>query len=111
MELQQTIMKVMADHQLDALVYPHQKRLVVPVGETQVERNGVLASITGFPAIVVPAGFSPPSDSAPLNVPVGIELMGRPWSEPTLIQLAYSYEQASRHRRPPEGTPVLPGEL
>lgn len=101
-QLQTDILQVMADNQLDALIYPHQQRLVVPVGETQVERNGVLASVTGFPAITVPAGFSTPTNSAPIGVPVGIEFFGRPWSEPTLIRLAYSYEQAVQRRRPPQ---------
>lgn len=105
--LQQTMMKVMADNQLDALVYPHQKRLVVPIGETQVERNGVLGAITGFPAITVPAGFSPQSKSAPIGVPIGIEFFGRPWSEPTLLKLAYAFEQATKYRRPPTSTPPL----
>ncbi len=58
-------------------------------------------SVTGFPAITVPAGFSPPKGSAPIGVPIGIEFMGRPWSEPTLIKLAYSFEQATKYRRPP----------
>ncbi len=40
-ELQLRVMKIMADDRLDAIVFPHQKRLVVPVGETQLERNGV----------------------------------------------------------------------
>ena len=100
-------MKVMADNQLDALVYPHQKRLVVPIGETQVDRNGVLGAITGFPAITVPAGFSPQSKSAPIGVPIGIEFLGRPWSEPTLLKLAYAFEQATKYRRPPTSTPPL----
>ena len=107
LELQQTVVKVMADQKLDALVYPHQKRLVVPIGETQVERNGVLGSITGFPAITVPAGFSPPGKSAPIGVPIGIEFLGKPWSEPLLLNLAYSFEQATKYRRPPVSTPAL----
>jgi len=45
-ELQQRVMKIMADDRLDAIVFPHQKRLVVPVGATQVERNGALGSVT-----------------------------------------------------------------
>lgn len=44
-ELQQRVMKIMAANELDAIVFPHQKRLVVPVGETQVERNGSLGSL------------------------------------------------------------------
>jgi amidase len=106
-ELQQRIMQIMADERLDAIVFPHQKRLVVPVGETQVERNGGLGSATGFPSIIVPGGFSAPTPTAALGVPVGIEFLGRPWSENVLIEIAYGYEQATRHRRPPAATPPL----
>lgn len=98
---EQALLQLMDDGQLDALVYPHQQRLVVPVGQPQVERNGILASGTGFPAITVPGGFSSSSESAPVGVPIGIEFFGRPFSEPTLIKLAYSYEQATMNRLPP----------
>src|SRR5450631_2465319 len=106
-ELQQRVMKIMADDQLDAIVFPHQKRLVVPIGETQAERNGALGSATGFPSVVVPGGFSSSTSTAPSGVPVGIELLGRPWSEKVLIEIAYGYEQATKHRRPPPTTPPL----
>src|ERR1700736_6792453 len=106
-ELQQRVMKIMADDRLDAIVFPHQKRLVVPVGETQVERNGGLGSVTGFPSIVVPGGFSSPTPTARLGVPVGIEFLGRPWSEKLLVAIGYGYEQATKHRRPPPTTPPL----
>ena len=106
-DLQNTFMQIMADNQLDAIVFPHQKRLVVPIGESQVERQGILTSSTGFPSIVVPAGFSSPTDTAPIGVPVGMEFVGRPWSEPTLIKLAYAFEQASQLRQPPQSTPPL----
>jgi len=106
-ELQQRVMMLMADDRLDAIVFPHQKRLVVPVGETQTERNGALASVTGFPSIVVPGGFSSPTSTASLGVPVGIEFLGRPWSENVLIEIGYGYEQATKHRRPPPSTPPL----
>ncbi|MEM5429174.1 amidase family protein [Cupriavidus oxalaticus] len=105
--LRERLLDLMARHRLDALVFPHQRRLVVPVGETQAERNGVLASATGFPAIVIPAGFSPPNGNAPQGVPVGLEFFGRPYSEPVLIRLAYASEQALRTRRPPQSTPAL----
>lgn len=100
-QLQQLVTSIIVDNRLDALVYPHQKRLVVPVGQPQVDRNGVLASIIGFPAITVPAGFSSPTAAAPRGVPVGLEFLGRPWSEPLLIKLAYAFEQATRHQQPP----------
>ncbi|AWN40453.1 amidase [Methylobacterium durans] len=106
-KLRDRVMQIMAENQLDALVYPHQQRLVVPIGARQVERNGILGSATGFPAITVPGGFSPPSESAPIGVPVGVELLGRPWDEATLIRLAYSFEQATKFRRPPESTPPI----
>jgi amidase len=106
-ELQQRVMKIMADDRLDAIVFPHQKRLVVPVGEIQVERNGGLGSVTGFPSIVVPGGFSSPTPTARLGVPVGIEFLGRPWSEKLLVEIGYGYEQATKHRRPPLTTPPL----
>lgn len=105
--LQLQLLKVLADHDLDAILFPHQKRLVVPVGETQVERNGVLAAVTGFPALVVPAGFSRPTASAPLGVPIGLELVARPFAEPLLLSLGYAYEQVAQNRKPPLSAPPL----
>ena len=107
-QLREAVMVVFAEYELDALLYPHQRRLVVPIGEEQIERNGVLSNSTGFPAVTLPGGFSVPSPSAPLGVPVGIELLGPEWTEPTLIGLAYSFEQATSVRRPPSSTPSLP---
>ena len=106
--LRQAVMTVMAENKLDAILYPHQRRLVVPIGEDQVDRNGVLSNGTGFPAIAFPGGFSAPTNSAPAGVPVGIELLGPEWSEPVLIKLAYAFEQAAKIRRPPPSTPPLP---
>jgi Asp-tRNA(Asn)/Glu-tRNA(Gln) amidotransferase A subunit family amidase len=106
----QVLSSVFAAHKLDALVYPLQKRLTVPLTElNQADRNGILASATGFPAITVPAGFSPPTATAPLGVPVGMDILGKPWSEGRLIELAYSFEQKARVRKPPRSAPALPG--
>ena len=106
-DLRQAVMTLLAAHQLDAVLYPHQRRLVVPIGEDQVERNGVLSNSTGFPAISFPGGFSPPSASAPGGVPVGIEILGPEWSEPVLFRLAYAYQEGGPARRPPSSTPPL----
>ena len=106
--LQERVMKLMADNKLDAIVFPHQKRPVVPVGEIQVERNGSLGSVTGFPSIVVPGGFTKPTASAPIGVPVGIEILSRPWSEGLLIEIGYAYERGTKNRKMPQTTPVLP---
>jgi amidase len=59
--------------------------------------NTLIASQTWLPAITVPAGFTP--DGAP----VGLELVGRPYDEATLFRLASGFEQATGHRRAPEG--------
>ena len=88
-DLRQAVMTVMAENKLDAILYPHQRRLVAPIGEDQLDRNGVLSNSTGFPAITFPGGFSKPGGSAPVGVPVGIELLGTDWSEPLLVKLAY----------------------
>lgn len=104
-ETRTRVMKLMADYRLDALVYPHQQQLVCKAGESQQQRNGVLCSVTGFPSIAVPAGFSAPEPDAPLGVPVGMEIIGRPWSEPALLEIAYGFEQASRFRKAPLSTP------
>jgi amidase len=53
-----------------------------------------VAAVAGYPHITVPAGYF-------RGLPVGISFFGRAWSEPTLIKLAYAYEQATKHRRPP----------
>src|SRR5204863_5299405 len=75
-DLRQAVMTLIAENTLDAVLYPHQRRLVVPIGEEQVERNGVLSNSTGFPAVAFPGGFSPATASAPGGVPVGLELLG-----------------------------------
>lgn len=106
-DLRKAVMNVMAANNLGAVLYPHQRRLVVPIGEDQVDRNGVLSNSTGFPAITFPGGFSRPTGSAPLGVPVGIELLGPEWSEPTLIAMAFAFEQVAKSRRPPASTPPL----
>ena len=110
-KLQDRVMALMAEKKLDALIFPHQKRPVVPVGGTQVERNGSLGSVTGFPSIVVPGGFTKPTDSAKIGVPVGVEFFGRPWTEGLLIEIGYAYEQGTKNRRLPVTTPRLAGEM
>jgi Asp-tRNA(Asn)/Glu-tRNA(Gln) amidotransferase A subunit family amidase len=106
-DLRQAVMTLIAANHLDAVLYPHQRRLVVPIGEEQVDRNGVLSNGTGFPAITFPGGFSAPTASAPGGVPIGLELLGPEWSEPVLFRLAYAYQEGAGARRPPASTPAL----
>lgn len=106
-KMQDKLINLMAHYDLDALVYPHQKQLVCKVGGSQNERNGVLGSVTGFPSICVPAGYSNSSEDAPIGVPVGMEILGRPFSESVIIEIAYSYEKASKIRQTPQCVPSL----
>lgn len=86
---------LMAADKLDALAYPTLRREAAPVGEMQPGDNCHLSAVSGFPAITVPAGFTP------AGLPVGLELLGRPWSDTDLLGFAYAFEQATRHRVPP----------
>jgi amidase len=58
------------------------------------------AAVAGYPNINVPAGLSH-------GLPVGISFFGRAYSEPTLIKIAYAYEQSTKHRRAPQFIPTL----
>ncbi len=58
------------------------------------------AAVAGYPNINVPAGFIG-------GMPVGISFFGRAWSEPTLIKLAYAFEQTVKARKPPQFLPTL----
>ena len=67
-------------------------------------RPNQLSPVTGLPALIVPMGFTD------AGLPVGLELLGRPWSEPTLIRLASGFEAVPDNRRVPGSTPALDGE-
>jgi Asp-tRNA(Asn)/Glu-tRNA(Gln) amidotransferase A subunit family amidase len=94
--LGKAIVSVMDASRLDAIVYPTIRRIAPLVGGGQPGSNAALSANTGFPAISVPGGFTP------AGFPVGVELLGRAFAEPTLLALAFDYEQATRHRRPPK---------
>ncbi|WP_433261152.1 amidase [Actinosynnema sp. CS-041913] len=101
-EAQQLLRTLMDDNDLDALVYPTVPQQAPVIGQPQPGgRSCALAANTGFPALTVPAGFTPD------GLPVGVELLGAPFSEPTLLGLGFDYEQATHHRRPPTSTPPL----
>jgi len=107
--LREAVIALMDKYQIDALIYPHKlsKALVIgPRGDP--ERRYIanqMSPLTGLPAIIVPMGFTADGN------PVGLEILGRPWSEPTLIKLAAGYEaKAGAVRKLPPSTPTLPGE-
>jgi len=113
-EVRQGTLAVMAEHRLDAIVYPtnNHSPAVIPADvltsgdpRSTSGSNGPLSTITAFPTLTAPAGFT--AD----GLPIGLSFFGRPYAEGTLLQLAYAYEQATQHRRPPSTTPPLPGEI
>jgi amidase len=88
----------MREYKLDALVAPTDS----PAWLTDLidsdhflVSSSTLAAVAGYPSITVPAGFV-------FGLPVGISFFGRAWSEPTLLKLAYAFEQSTHSRRPPK---------
>ncbi|EDL63883.1 amidase [Bacillus sp. SG-1] len=73
---------VLKEHQLDAIVFPNNFGAMIPAK-------------AGYPSITVPAGFTPEGE------PVGITFTGGAYSEPSLIEAAFAYEQGTKHRKPP----------
>ncbi|WP_419167907.1 amidase [Candidatus Palauibacter sp.] len=113
-QVRQDVIATMAEHDLDALVYAtfdHPPDLIAEDVETNpapadryaLGDNRSLSPLTGFPALTVPAGFTPD------GLPVGIEFLSRPFTEAMLLRFGYAFEQATHHRRPPPSAPPLGG--
>lgn len=101
-KLRDAVLQGMADADVEALVYPtwnNRPRLIGDLNTPHGDNNQLFSPSTGFPALTVPMGYVED------ELPAGLQFFGRPWSEFTLIRLAYAYEQATRHRRPPASTP------
>jgi len=109
---------MLASQQLDAIVYPTASRrpvLIAAPPAVAVSAAAALstaglaaadiANLTGFPDLIVPAGFT--GD----NLPVGLSFLGRAFSEPKLLSIGYSFEQATHARRRPVHTPALGGAV
>ncbi|HUH12704.1 MAG TPA: amidase family protein, partial [Longimicrobiales bacterium] len=104
--LREGVRKAMREAGVEALVYPswnNPPRLVGDLRSPHGNNSPRLSPPTGFPALTVPMGW------VEHGLPVGLQVLGDAWSEPTLIRIAYAYEQATRHRRPPPTTPPLEG--
>jgi Asp-tRNA(Asn)/Glu-tRNA(Gln) amidotransferase A subunit family amidase len=107
-QLAVNIAKVMADNRLDAIVHKsveHEPSLIKDgINPPYLSSRGVpvLNTFLVYAAsMTVPAGFTSQ------GLPIGITFFGRPYSEATLLKLAYSYEQATHHRAPPKTAPAL----
>lgn len=95
----------MDSNQVDALIYPTWTNPPAHLDKAREEYHGdnsqLVAPATGMPAVTVPMGFSYG------NLPAGLQILGRPYSEGTLFKLSYAYEQGTHHRHPPSGFPRL----
>jgi amidase len=107
-KLREAVIALMDRYDLDALIYPHKLHGPLKIGpRDDPERDytpNQMSPVTGLPAFIVPMGFTPD------GLPVGLEILGRPWSEPLLIRLASGFEAATDNRRVPSSTPPLRGE-
>lgn len=90
--------KVMKEHQLDAILAPTSSaawKIDYKNGDNFTLSNSWLAARAGYPAITVPMGYIE-------GLPVGLTIFGKAWSEPTLIEIAFAYEQSTKHRKQPD---------
>ena len=89
---------------IDAIIYPSWTNPPAPIDRGHEDYKGdnsqLVAPDTGLPAITVPMGYTK-------GLPAGLQILGAPYSEGLLFGLAYAYEQATRHRRPPPLFPEL----
>jgi len=82
----------------DAILFPQNRGAAAPAK-------------AGYPSIVIPGGFLPPSGLVVNPSPFGVTFTGRAFSEPTLIGMAYAFEQATKHRQAPASAPPLPTDF
>jgi amidase len=100
------IVQLVDRYQLDALVLPYSTLPPPRLGATSgsgAEGNS-LTSNSGLPAVLIPAGYTKE------NLPIALQITGKPFDDLKLLQIAYGYEQVSKPRRSPATTPRLPGE-
>jgi amidase len=111
-EFQRTILNVMAERRLDAIAYPDVQLPAPLKSDVHAGRwttltfptNTLIASQADLPAVSVPAGLTDD------GLPVGMQLVGRPYDEPRLLGYGYAFEAARGPRVPPASTPPLSDE-
>jgi len=104
-QVRAAVNKAMDAQKIDAWVYPtwsNPPRLIGDLNTPGGDNSQFFSPTTGFPAIQVPMGYTRGG-----RLPAGITFFGRAWAEAVLIKYAFSYEQATHHRRAPDSTPPL----
>ena len=104
-QVRKAVTDVMDALQLSAFAYPtwsNVPRLIGDLNTPHGDNSQFFSPTTGFPSIQVPMGYTRGN-----SLPAGVTFFGRAWEEPTLIRLAYSYEQHTQHRRPPASAPPV----
>jgi amidase len=97
-KFREAVLKAMDEARLDAFIYPTWSNPPRKIGDLESpagDNSQLIPPHTGLPGFNVPMGFTYG------NLPAGLQIVGRLFGEPTLIKIAYAYEQATRHRRPP----------
>lgn len=103
--LRQAVTSTMDALKIDAFVYPtwsNPPRLIGDLNTPHGDNSQFFSPTTGLPSVQVPMGYTRGG-----LLPAGMTFFGRAWSEAALVKLAYGYEQATQHRRPPPTTPPL----
>lgn len=101
--IRQAVSAVIEEHRLAAILYPTLRRKAARIGDVQAGTNCQLSAHSGLPALAVPAGFSDD------GLPVGMELLGREFSDPELLAMGFALEKTLKLRRAPFSTPALVG--
>lgn len=115
--VRETLAGIMKNNRLDAIVYPTSSRRPAKIADAPAAGGAAatggaaaaggatnFANLSGFPDLIIPAGFST------TGLPIGISFFGPAFSEPRLLALGYAFEQATHSLRQPVNTPSLPGE-
>lgn len=100
-EMSDLILQVLAENDLDGLIYAPFDHAPPPLPGSTKGSNRLMSTYIGFPSIVVPAGLNAE------GLPIGVEIMGRPWQETMLFKAAYAYEQSGTRRILPPTAPAL----
>ncbi len=97
-EFRDAVLEAMDAHRLDAIIYPTWSNPPRKIGDNESpagDNSQLIPPHTGFPAITVPMGFTYG------HLPAGLQIVGKLFGEPIIIKIAYAYEQATKHRKPP----------